>query len=76
MADIAIGNPVSPLAQLAPLGLFPGFHIAQSNYQVIGNCGLNSLMQCSNGLVQGPHMVTGLDCWNHSRDCRLARRTI
>jgi hypothetical protein len=30
------------------LGLFPGIHIAQFPLQVIGNCGVISLMQCSN----------------------------
>src|ERR1700730_4515272 len=30
------------------LGLFPGIHIAQFPFQVIGNCGVISLMQCSN----------------------------
>src|SRR5260370_6904737 len=30
------------------LGLFPGFHIAQFPFQVIGNCGVISLVQCSN----------------------------
>jgi len=27
---------------------FPGIHIAQFPFQVIGNCGVISLMQCSN----------------------------
>src|SRR5258707_2613487 len=31
---------------------FPGFHIAQFHYQVIGNCGVISLMRCSNGPVK------------------------
>src|ERR1700681_4603469 len=30
------------------LGLFPGIHIAQFPFQVIGNCGVIFLMQCSN----------------------------
>ena len=46
--DMAIGNPVSPVAQLALLGLVPGIHIAQFPFQVIGNCGVISLMQRSN----------------------------
>src|SRR5258708_40159180 len=31
---------------------FPGFHIALFHYQVIGNCGVISLMRCSNGPVK------------------------
>jgi hypothetical protein len=46
MDDMAIGNPVSPLAQLGAFGpAFPGIHIAQFHFQVIGNCGVISLMQ-------------------------------
>jgi hypothetical protein len=53
--DMAIGNPVSSMAQLALLSLVPGIHIAQFPYQVIGNCGVISLMQRSNGGVcSGP----------------------
>ena len=37
----------SPMAQLALLGLIPGIHIAQISFQVIGNCGVISLMQRS-----------------------------
>ena len=49
MDDMAIGNPVSPMAQLLALwASFPGIHIAQFTFQVIGNCGVISLMQCSN----------------------------
>src|ERR1700704_2554148 len=49
MDDMAIGNPVSPMAQLVALwASFPGIHIAQFPFQVIGNCGVISLMQCSN----------------------------
>jgi hypothetical protein len=48
MDDMAIGNPVSPLAQLGAFGpAFPGIHKAQFHFQVIGNCGLIFLMQCS-----------------------------
>src|SRR5260370_16446615 len=31
---------------------FPGFHIAQFHYQVIGNCGVMSVMRWSNGPVK------------------------
>ena len=49
MDDMAIGNPVSPVAQLRRFwASFPGIHIAQFPFQVIGNCGVISLMQCSN----------------------------
>src|SRR5467141_4519011 len=53
MDDMAIGNPVSPCGPaLALWASFPGIHIAQFPYQVIGNCGLIFLMQCNN-LPQG-----------------------
>ena len=43
MDDMAIGNPASLLAQLVALrASFPGIHIAQFHYQVIGNCGVIS----------------------------------
>ena len=46
MDDMAIGDPVSPLAHAGALrASFPGIHIAQFHYQVIGHCGVNSLMQ-------------------------------
>jgi hypothetical protein len=48
MDDMAIGNPASLMAQLGAWGLFPGFHIAQFPLHVIGNCGVISLVQCSN----------------------------
>src|ERR1700676_1881522 len=49
MDDMAIGNPVSPTAQRWRFwASFPGIHIAQFPFQVIGNCGVISLMQCSN----------------------------
>src|SRR5467141_2298316 len=49
MDDMAIGNPVSPCGPaLALWASFPGIHIAQFPYQVIGNCGLIFLMQCNN----------------------------
>src|ERR1035438_7142036 len=49
MDDMAIGNPVSPVALLWRFwASFPGIHIAQFPYRVIGNCGVISLMQCSN----------------------------
>ena len=50
MDDMAIGNPVSPVAALLWRfwASFPGIHIAQFRFQVIGNCGVISLMQCSN----------------------------
>jgi len=48
MDDMTIGNPASPVAQLWRFrALFPGIHIAQFPEQVIGNCGVNLLMQCS-----------------------------
>jgi hypothetical protein len=48
--DMAIGNPASLLAQLWRFwASFPGIHIAQFYFQVIGNCGLISLMHCSIG---------------------------
>jgi hypothetical protein len=54
MDDMAIGNPVSPLAQLWRFwASFPGIHIAQFPFQVIGNCGAISLMQCSNRALPG-----------------------
>jgi hypothetical protein len=54
MDDMAIGNPVSPLAQLWRFwASFPGFHIAQFHFQVIDNCGAISLMQCSNRALSG-----------------------
>src|SRR5260370_41523044 len=47
--DMAIGNPVSPLALHRRFwASFPGIHIAQFPFQVIGNCGVISLMRCSN----------------------------
>jgi hypothetical protein len=49
MADMAIGNPASLCGPaLALWASFPGIHIAQFPFQVIGNCGVISLMQCSN----------------------------
>src|SRR5467141_3707902 len=49
MDDMAIGNPVSPCGPaLALWASFPGIHIAQFPFQVIGNCGVISLMHCSN----------------------------
>jgi hypothetical protein len=49
MDDMAIGNPASLLAQLWRFwALFPGIHIAQLPFQVIGNCGAIFLMRCSN----------------------------
>jgi hypothetical protein len=49
MDDMAIGDPVSPGAQLWRFwASFPGIHIAQFPFQVIGNCGVISLMHCSN----------------------------
>jgi hypothetical protein len=43
---MAIGNPVSPMAQLWRFwASFPGIHIAQFWFQVIGNCGVIGLMQ-------------------------------
>ena len=71
--DMAIGNPVSSAAQLALLGLIPGIHIAQFRFQVIGNCGVISLMQRSNGGFVGYVRVAGRLGGNNSRNCRLAR---
>ena len=49
MDDMAIGDPASLLPQLwRAWASFPGIHIAQFHFQVIGNCGVISLMQCSN----------------------------
>jgi hypothetical protein len=49
MDDMAIGNPVSPWPSVGACEpQFPGIHIAQFPFQVIGNCGLIFLMQCSN----------------------------
>ena len=42
----------SPVAQLTLLSLIPGIHIAQIPFQVIGNCGVISLMQRSNSMVR------------------------
>lgn len=77
MDDMAIGNPVSSMAQLALLGLVPGIHIAQFPYQVIGNCGVISLVQRSNGGFVGHDRVgEPACCGNNYRNCRLAGRTI
>src|SRR3977135_4749301 len=49
MEYMAIGNPASLMAQLWRFwASFPGIHIAQFPFQVIGNCGLIFLMRCSN----------------------------
>src|SRR5881392_2804645 len=49
MDDMAIGNPVSPCGPaLALWASFPGIQIVQFPLQVIGNCGVISLMRCSN----------------------------
>src|ERR1700730_2356427 len=58
---------------------FPGIHIAQFPYQVIGNCGLIFLMQCNN-LPQGKktlacltvasEWVQRLRQWSFSRELR------
>jgi hypothetical protein len=48
MDDMAIGNPASLWPSFGALSLFPGIHIAQFPFRVIGNCGVISLMQCSN----------------------------
>src|SRR5436309_541803 len=49
MDDMAIGNPVSHAAQRWRFwASFPGIHIAQFPFHVIGNCGVISLMRCSN----------------------------
>jgi hypothetical protein len=72
---MAIGNPVSPVAAL--LWRFwasiPGIHIAQFRFQVIGNCGVISLMQRSNGGFVGYVRVAGRLGGNNSCNCRLAR---
>jgi hypothetical protein len=63
MDDMAIGNPVSPCGPaLALWASFPGIHIAQFPFQVIGNCGLISLMHCSNRQrvkISGRAPITG-----------------
>jgi hypothetical protein len=49
MADMAIGNPVSPVAQRWRFWVsFPGIHIAQFHPEVIGNCGVIPLVRCIN----------------------------
>jgi hypothetical protein len=41
MDDMTIGNPASLLAQLWRFwASFPGIHIAQITFKVIGNCGV------------------------------------
>ncbi len=41
MDDMAIGNPAVPYGpDVALWASFPGFHIAQFRFQVIGNCGV------------------------------------
>jgi hypothetical protein len=46
--DMAIGNPASRWPSYRAFGAsFPG-HIAQFPFQVIGNCGVSSLVHCSN----------------------------
>ena len=53
MDDMAIGNPASPVAQRWRFwASFPGIHIAQFHFQVIGNCGVISLMRRNNPLSQ------------------------
>src|SRR3979490_958478 len=55
MDDMAIGNPASLMTLAVALwASFPGIHIAQIPFQVIGNCGVIFLMQCSNGPGQTP----------------------
>jgi hypothetical protein len=54
MEDMATGNPASLSSALALnqriWASFPGIHIAQFPFQVIGNCGVILLVQRSNGL--------------------------
>jgi hypothetical protein len=84
MDDMAIGNPVSPMAQLWRFwASFPGFHIAQFPFQVIGNCGVIYLMQCSNRHrrnTDARRMTIKFRilvlCGNWPRNCPLAMRTI
>ncbi len=57
MDDMAIGNPVSPLALWRFWASFPGIHIAQFPFQVIGNCGVISLMRRSNRARKNPDDV-------------------
>jgi len=46
--DMAIGNPVSPVAQRWRFwASFPGIHIAQFPFRVIENCGVIALMHRS-----------------------------
>jgi hypothetical protein len=55
MDDMAIGDPASLLASAVALwASFPGIHIAQLSFRVIGNCGVIFLMQCSNNPEQTP----------------------
>jgi hypothetical protein len=55
MEDMAIGNPASlwPKRVWRFWASFPGFHIAQFPFQVIGNCGVIRLMQRSKRLHRG-----------------------
>ena len=49
MADMAMVTRRSPVAQRWRFwASFPGVHIAQFHFQVIGNCGVNSLMRRNN----------------------------
>jgi hypothetical protein len=55
MDDMAIGNPASLLTLAVALwASFPGIHIAQIPFQVIGNCGVIFPVQCSNHPGQTP----------------------
>jgi hypothetical protein len=81
MDDMAIGDPASLLAQFWRFwASFPGIHIAQFPFQVIVNCGVISLMQCSNRQAEA-RMTCGIGIkfflrGNCPRNCPLASRTI
>jgi hypothetical protein len=89
MDDMAIGNPASLWPSLALWASFPGIHIAQFPFQVIGNCGEIFLMQRSIAVPQTKVEVTrfeqptGLKAegprglrGNLIHNCRLAMHTI
>src|SRR5882757_2544386 len=60
------------------LSLFPGIHIAQFPFQVIGNCGVISLMQCSKRRKSKkwvPHSPGGVHA-NDAPPCLYGNRSI
>src|SRR5664280_3910177 len=67
MDDMAIGNPASLLAQFWRFwASFPGIHIAQFPFQVIGNCGLihpAAMQQSPRGKRAGRELSSGSYCF-------------